>query len=427
MKGRKALLTPFRYYLNKYVFFLLFSSAFIALISFFASIETNMAQASHNHYKSTISGDLRIDPSCIYSSSLLKSIISECGEENGIEITDFHYLYPTVYTYIECSNGKREYLSIQPRGDLEKNEVLLPEETAADGTTVIYDPHTSSGYEVVIPADEKRNREEYIGIHEALVSEYLYWKIAASQGIERDNCFLKAVISYDGELNADSFFRSYISRETELINTGKLKRSLTSTQLYLNKNGSRTFQTKYSYNYISKSFSSGEKISLLSAHYNTDLVNEIDRLNGPKIFLIRYGVLLITSICISLIFTELSILKSREKEFSLNSTLGMKKPVQIKILFEEKLIIFIFLVLSTLVLTFLLSLIPVFYSPEGARLVFGEDLYMRDLYSLDGTYSTSGIFLYAAVLLAIFFAVIYVLTFFVDLIFLNTLRRKKRI
>ena len=165
---------------------------------------------------------------------------------------------------------------------------------------------------------------------------------------------------------------------------------------------------------------------MLSNHYNTDLVNEIDRLNGPKIFIIKYGVLLIVSICILLVFTEVSILKLRKKEFSLNSTLGMKSAKQIKILFEEKLVIFILLVLTTLVLTVFLLFLSSFYSSKGAQLVFGEDLYMKDLFSLDGKYDTSGIFLYVAVLFAIFFVGIYILTFFTDFIFLRMTQRRQK-
>ncbi len=421
-----ALLKPFSRYLKKYIFFIVFSSLFISLISFFAAIETNMSEAAFYYYKSAVAGDVRIDPSCIIPEPLFKSIISECEKENSIEITSFHFLYPTVSVYIECDNGKREYLNIQPRSDLRENEVLLLGGVVPSNSSIIYDSHTDKEYEIFITTNKERAMEESVGIHEAVVSEDLYWEIASLQGLERNNCIIKAIFTYDGEVSAEKFFKSYIRRETELITKGQLKKILNSAQLYLNKNGRRAFQTAYSYDYNSKSFSSNNTVSLLSNHYNTDLVNEIDRLNGPKIFIIKYGVLLIVSICISLVFTEVSILKLRKKEFSLNSTLGMKSAKQIKILFEEKLVIFILLVLTTLVLTVFLLFLSSFYSSKGAQLVFGEDLYMRDLFSLDGKYDTSGIFLYVAVLFAIFFVGIYILTFFTDFIFLRMTQRRQK-
>ena len=186
-----ALLKPFSRYLKKYIFFIVFSSLFISLISFFAAIETNMSEAAFYYYKSAVAGDVRIDPSCIIPEPLFKSIISECEKENSIEITSFHFLYPTVSVYIECDNGKREYLNIQPRSDLRENEVLLLGGVVPSNSSIIYDSHTDKEYEIFITTNKERAMEESVGIHEAVVSEDLYWEIASLQGLERNNCIIE--------------------------------------------------------------------------------------------------------------------------------------------------------------------------------------------------------------------------------------------
>ncbi len=204
-------------------------------------------------------------------------------------------------------------------------------------------------------------------------------------------------------------------------------RNIQSVQLIDNLIASKSGMRK-TYQYYFNLQSLREIRNTMYRRFTVELVNELDRLKMPLYILDRFISILENLVLAAFIFISYSVFKVRGSEFTIYRSLGMTKAKLTFLLFLEELVMLLFVAVVSFFMILLVQLLLNFIRPLGVRLVEGEALYFRDIFTYYGKYSMSRVWFYyleRLTNLAIYFLGISFSMNFVLLCFKE--RREKRI
>lgn len=426
MRGIFSLLLSFRKYFRKYSFMLFLFILIVVLVPVYRSMINDIEFSYAYHDSSVIRGDCRlileIDDYETITSAFRRAVEENCGSVTGESV-----VYPAEKIYALTADGDRVYYDLIPSGKLEGSEVIIFSEYVPDGGVRLYDTHLGKEIDVTLLVDDRMGVALGLNIYEAMCSVDIYMAVAG-----RDHTFVDkpyyGIVDYtiDGNVDYSKVLLSFVNdREIKIL--ALRNRNIQSVQLIDNLIASKSGMRK-TYQYYFNLQSLREIRNTMYRRFTVELVNELDRLKMPLYILDRFISILENLVLAAFIFISYSVFKVRESEFTIYRSLGMTKAKLTFLLFLEELVMLLFVAVVSFLMILLVQLLLNFIRPLGVRLVEGEALYFRDIFTYYGKYSMSRVWFYyleRLANLAIYFLGISFSMNFVLLCFKE--RREKRI
>lgn len=380
MKEQFALLKPFFKHLKKYFFVLSIFTIIVVLNVTKTSLIDGMRYANTYHNQAMIKGDYRLDCSINISASDMLQLLESTITDIGGKLDNIRISYPNLSVVIKSSDGGYKYFDAYPLEELDDNQVLIFSNEAKDLLPCIVDYLTGDTYSISVITDDELAQREKLSFHEAYVSPDIFKKLCSSQGYSIDSYYGSLYFDTEENINVEKFLLQLS------LKLNKLDVVLPSSIAIYENNEENIYQSRYDYNLSDNSLTNNDRNLLIASRYNAELTNEETRINTPLSYAYRWiEALWYLTIC-SLVLTDISVFNIRRKEFSLYSRFGMRFKNQIFLKVTEDFILFLIIVSCSALGICLVKVLLNFIAPLGDRLIYGEDLFFRDVYAIGGKY-----------------------------------------
>jgi ABC-type antimicrobial peptide transport system permease subunit len=392
MREYFSLLLSFRKYFRKYSFMLFLFILLVVLVSVYSSIMNDIELSYIYHDSSVIKGDCRLSMDT-EDYEIVSAAFRRAVEASGGTVTEEYVVRPAQKIYALTGSGERVYYDLTPSDELKGNEIIIFSEYIPDEDFAFYDSYLGESVDVSLLVDDGRGVNLGLNIYEAICSEEVYSAVAERNYTYTDKPYYGEVdYTIDGDVDYSSVLAAFVS-DGEIVQLASGNAGTDSVTLIDNHPGKYS-SVRYTYTYYFSYGVSREGRVSMYRRFTVELMNELDRLKMPLYILNNFISSLKNLVFVAFIFISYSIFRVRESEFSIYRSLGMTKARLAFLLFLEEVVMLLFIAAVSFLLILLVILLLNFIRPLGDRLVDGEALYFRDIFTYCGRYSMSRVWLY---------------------------------